>query len=84
MRPAMELFVDAQGVVRRLYDERLDLAPLGPAAIARAAHVEPDARGRWFADLAPSGGPRLGPFARRSLALAAEAAWLADRLAAAE
>ena len=32
--------------------------------IRRASHVEPDEAGRWWADLSPVGGPRLGPFAR--------------------
>ena len=44
--------------------------------IARASHVEPDPDGRWQADLRPVGGPVLGPFDRRSEALAAELAWL--------
>ena len=48
----------------------------GDLAIRRASHVEPDAAGRWWADLAPVGGPRLGPFDRRSEALAAELRWL--------
>ena len=32
--------------------------------------------GDWFADLAPVGGPRLGPYHLRGEALAAEVAWL--------
>ncbi len=44
--------------------------------IARASLVEPDGDGRWHADLRPCRGPVLGPFARRSEALAAEGAWL--------
>lgn len=31
---------------------------------------------RWKVDLAPSGGPVLGPFQRRSTALAAEREWI--------
>ena len=78
----MELYIAPGGGVRCLYDEVLDLAALGRPRIARASHVEPDAAGRWHADLGPSGGPVLGPFARRSEALAAERAWLeAHRLA---
>jgi hypothetical protein len=73
----MQLVVSPQGLVRAVYDEAIDLASLGRLSIRRASHVEPDAEGRWFAELAPVSGPRLGPFALRSQALAAEAAWLA-------
>jgi hypothetical protein len=72
----MVFVVDARGVVRCLYTEALDLAALGALEIVRASHVEPDTAGRWWADLGPAGGPKLGPFGRRSEALAAEAAWL--------
>ncbi len=72
----MHLIVDLRGTVRCLYGETIDLSMLGPVAITRASHVEPDAQGRWFADLAPVGGGVLGPFSRRSEALAAEQNWL--------
>jgi hypothetical protein len=75
----MLLVVEPQGTVRCLYDESIDLAALGPLTIRRASHVEPAPDGHWWADLAPAGGPRLGPFARRSQALAAERAWLETR-----
>jgi len=78
----MILHVDAQGQVVCLYSEAIDLASLGELAIRRASHVEPDDLGNWHADLSPVGGPTLGPCAARSIALAAEAAWLNDRLAA--
>ena len=39
-----------------------------------ASHVEPDASGRWFAQIID--GPVLGPFEQRSEAIAAELAWL--------
>jgi hypothetical protein len=68
----MELVVSAQGQVRYVYDEALDLSPLGTPVITRASYVEPDARGAWHADLSPVTGPRLGPFPRRSEPLAAE------------
>jgi hypothetical protein len=54
----------------------LDLAVFGPVVIRRASHVEPDAEGRWWADLRPVAGPVLGPVAGRSAALDAEVAWL--------
>lgn len=72
----MELVVDAQGQVRCVYDEAINLHALGAVAIERASHVESDPRGRWLAQLSPVGGPTLGPFSRRSDALAAEATWL--------
>ena len=66
------------GQVRCVYGEQLDLARLGEVFVRRASHVEPDERGRWRADLSPVGGPTLGPFARRSEAMEAEEAWLAQ------
>ena len=72
----MLLRIDPHGLITCLYDEALDLAVLGPVSIRRASHVEPDQAGRWWADLAPVHGPRLGPFALRSQALAAERLWL--------
>jgi hypothetical protein len=72
----MHLVVDRSGLVRGVYAEAIDLSVLGDVAIQRASHVEPDEHGRWWADLAPVGGPKLGPFGRRSDALAAEMRWL--------
>ena len=74
----MDLIVHADGGVSCVYSEELDLASLGTLAIRRASHVEPDAHGQWLADLAPVGGPKLGPFGQRSCALAAEQAWLTE------
>ena len=76
MTPAMTLLVRPDGTARCVYGEAIDLAALGEPTVTRASRVEPDARGRWSADLSPVGGPALGPFARRSEALVAEAAWL--------
>ena len=72
----MKLLVKPDGTVRAIYQEAIDLGVLGRPTIARASHVEPDGEGRWLADLKPVGGPVLGPFDRRSEALAAEIAWL--------
>ena len=74
----MTLSVGPRGVVRCVYGEAIDLRALGPPQVTRASHVEPDDRGRWWADLSPVGGPALGPFGRRSEALAAERQWLAE------
>ena len=72
----MNVRIDPRGTVRALYSEVLDLTGLGLARIDRASRVEPDSAGCWWADLGPSGGPVLGPFRRRSEALAAEVGWL--------
>ncbi len=72
----MKLIVDPQGGIRCLYSESVDLTSLGSLSILRASHVEPDANGRWWADLSPVAGPKLGPFNWRSEALVAEEAWL--------
>ena len=72
----MRLVVTPDGRVEAVYGELIDLAALGTIQIRRASHVEPDADGRWSADLAPVGGPVLGPFGRRSEALDAEQDWL--------
>jgi hypothetical protein len=74
----MLLVVEPTGLVRCVYGEAIDLTALGPLSIRRASHVEPDGEGLWWADLAPVGGPRLGPFTLRSEALAAERGWLED------
>ncbi len=72
----MKLLVKPDGTVLAIYDEMIDLTILGRPTITRASQVEPDAQGRWRADLSPVGGPMLGPFDRRSEALQAEHDWL--------
>ena len=72
----MELIVTPSGNCRCVYGEDLDLSVMGTLQIERGSHVEPDENGRWMADLSPVAGPKLGPFATRSEALRAEAAWL--------
>ena len=72
----MKLVIGTDGQIRGIYGEEIDLAVLGQPRITRASHVEPNDGGRWLADLSPVGGPVLGPFDRRSDALAAEVAWL--------
>jgi hypothetical protein len=74
----MQLLIQPDGGVRCIYDEAINLSALGRVQIRRASHVEPNDDGRWFADLDVSGGPCLGPFDRRSDALAAELRWLCD------
>lgn len=72
----MEVRIEPDGFVRCIYGEAIDLSSLGILSIRRASHVEPDGEGRWWADLAPVGGPVLGPFLARSTALQAETSWL--------
>jgi len=72
----MQLIIEPSGMMRCIYAETIDLAALGDLTIQRASHVEPDESGAWWAELFPVGGPRLGPFAKRSDALTAEQCWL--------
>ena len=72
----MDLFIAPGGTALAIYSEEIDLHTLGTTTITRASHVEPDESGQWFADMVD--GPPLGPFARRSEALAAEVTWLTE------
>ena len=72
----MKLVIRPDGTVRAIYDESIDLGVIGRPTITRASHVELTPEGRWLADLAPVGGPVLGPFDRRGEALQAEHDWL--------
>jgi len=72
----MQLLIEPSGRIRCVYGETIDLSVLGPMKIRRASRVEPNASGRWSADLTPVGGPVLGPYSSRGEALAAENDWL--------
>ena len=72
----MRLIITPGGSVRCVYSETIRLTRIGRLMVSRGSHVEPDEQGRWFADLSPVDGPRLGPFPYRSDALNAEAEWL--------
>ena len=74
----MELVISKGGTVRCIYSDTIPLFQLGKLSINRASHVEPNLAGQWVADLSPVGGPSLGPFPKRSDALAAEVRWLED------
>lgn len=72
-----DIYIDADGTVSFVHDDDLASAFAGDMATTRrASHVEPCGGGGWAADMAPVGGPVLGPFARRDEALAAEREWL--------
>lgn len=72
----MEIVVATTGELRCVYSDAIDLGELGQLNIRRASHVEPGVDGKWWADLSPVSGPMLGPFDRRTEALAAELRWL--------
>jgi hypothetical protein len=74
----MELVIESDGNLRCIYAEAIDLHVLGSPTIKRASHVEPDTSGRWIADLTLVNGPKLGPFDKRTDALAAEVQWLRE------
>ena len=72
----MIISIDLNGGIRAVYSDGFNWQALGKPLIQRASQVEPDHLGLWWADLAVSGGLRIGPFARRTDAIAAEVAWL--------
>lgn len=72
-----QIDVDGEGVLTFVYaDELADLCAAGEPTIRRASHVEPDANGKWYADLSSVGGPKLGPFDVRGQAIEEEVKWL--------
>lgn len=77
----MELTVVFGSRCEAIYsDDAIDLLEaVGNVSIRRASHVEPS-DGGWSADMAPVGGPVLGPFDRRSIAIDAEIIWLKENL----
>ncbi len=74
----MELVIEPNGLAHCIYGEAIDLAELGQLEIVRASRVEPTSCGQWSVDLSPVDGPILGPYQRRSQALAREVAWLQE------
>ena len=78
----MNLYFRPDGSAQCLYGENITLASLGALDIKRASHVEPDQTkpGTWYIDLSPVGGPRVSGFESRAAALAAEEAWLNEKM----
>ncbi|MCH8148981.1 MAG: hypothetical protein IH987_13545 [Planctomycetes bacterium] len=75
----MNVNISGDGTIQFIYSDALQpMLELGKPTVRRASHVEPTDDGRWTADLAPVGGPVIGPFALRKQALEAEIAWLAS------
>ena len=83
MKHPIVINVQPGGTAQFVYDDRLrGLLAQGKAEVKRASMVEPGdpAQGQdalqWYADVAPSGGGVLGPFASRQEALDAEVVWI--------
>ena len=74
----MELIFETSGKGRCVYSDSLPLTRIGKLRIERASHVEPNDKGEWIADLSPVSGPTLGPFSKRTDAIAAEVQWLRE------
>lgn len=76
------LKITSSGQVVSIYSETwLPLYGEGEACITRASHVEPIPNStQWEADLSPSGGPKLGPFTTRQMAIDAEIQWLEENI----
>ena len=53
----IEIVVSPSGIVRMIFDDQLDVRPIGDVSIARGSHVEPTLDARWTADLSPVDGP---------------------------
>lgn len=78
----MKIFVRPNGSAQCLYGEHINLRSLGALDIKRASHVEPDPEnlGKWYVDLSPVGGPTTHGYDTRAEALAAEEAWLNQKM----
>ena len=72
----MILSISPKGDIRGIYTDAFPWQILGKTLVQRASNVEPDHLGLWWVDLSLSDGPKIGPFARRADAIAAEVAWL--------
>jgi hypothetical protein len=76
-----DIFILPDGTIRFLYYDELKSIISGQTVFKRASHVDPEMTAdgpRWFADLHPSSGPKLGPFLTRDDALEAEVKWLVE------
>lgn len=78
----MKIFFRPDGTAQCLYGEHINLSTLGALDIRRASHVEPDPKnpGKWYVDLSPVGGPTVHGYDTRAQALAAEEAWLNQKM----
>lgn len=79
----MNVIIDQQGNLRTIYNEALDLSACGEVTITRASNVEWSPGIGWHAYMGEPfnmDGPVLGPFAKRSEALAAEVAFIEENV----
>jgi hypothetical protein len=77
----LKISIDQSGRVRTIYSDALaPFLSLGDTTIRRASHVEPGEDGKWYADMKPVGGPKLGPFDLRQTALDEEVVWLKENI----
>jgi hypothetical protein len=79
----VDIVILADGTVKFLYyDELKPLLSIGNVDVRRASHVDPERLEngdlKWFADLSPVNGPKLGPFETRNEAIDAEVVWLTE------
>lgn len=80
----MNFIFEGTGDFRFIFDDTLSeiAQEVGSVSVKRASHVEPaeaDGKVNWYADMAPVGGPFLGPYKTRADALLAERTWLVER-----
>ena len=75
-----EVIIHESGTMQFIYDDDLrSLFEVGVSSITRASHVEP-VDSMWGCDLTPYGGPIVGPFRLREMALSFERDWLRGRM----
>lgn len=78
----VSVFILSDGTVNFLYyDELKPLLAIGDVDVARASHVDPEKTLdglKWFANLAPVNGPKLGPYETRTEAITGEIDWLTE------
>lgn len=73
-----EIVIMPDGTIHFLYYDNLKpLLKIGKSKVRRASNIDPTKDGQhWFVDLAPVGGPKLGPFDTRDIAIHEEVSWL--------
>lgn len=75
----MKVFVNSEGEIRQVYNEKFDLRFMGQSRMVRAGHVEPAPNGREWRVSMPDG-VVLGDFEMRSDAIKAEECEVVRRL----